>query len=155
MAADGEPGREGLTVNPIAAARLLELTARTVYRAPERATLHPGQWAVLRYLASAGVQARTVNGVAAFLETTHATSSRAVRALERKGLVSRQPNPDDGRSQILTITKPASDLLADDPVLVLADGIATLPDDVREALVLGLQQVYDHIKGAPPDTRTT
>ena len=142
-------------MNSIAVARLLELTARTVYRAPERATLHPGQWAVLRYLAGAGVRARTVNGVAAFLETTHATSSRAVRALERKGLVEREPNPDDGRSQILNVTSAATTLLGDDPVLVLAEAIGTLPDDVREALVLALQQVYDHIQGAPPDTRVT
>jgi DNA-binding MarR family transcriptional regulator len=136
----------------MAAARLLELTARTVYRAPERVVLHPGQWAVLRYLAGAGVRARTVNGVAAFLQTTHATASRAVRALERKGLVTRVPNPDDGRSQILNVTDEAKGLLDDDPVHTLAEGIEKLPPELREALVAALQHVYDHVRSTPPDT---
>ncbi len=45
-------------------ARLLEQTARAVYDARGPKAIHAGQWAVLRYLARAGRQARTVGGVA-------------------------------------------------------------------------------------------
>ena len=48
-------------------ARLLEQTARAVYDARGPRAIHAGQWAVLRYLARAGRQARTVGGVATYL----------------------------------------------------------------------------------------
>jgi len=144
-------GRTDLpAMTPHAIARLLEQTARAVYRAPERSVLHPGQWAVLRYLTSAGPLARTVNGVARYLETTHGTASRAVQALETKGLVGRAPHPDDGRSHIIDVTTSGLEILRNDPVSVLADAIALMPDDVRIVFVEGLQHAYEHVKSTGP-----
>ena len=78
-------------------ARLLEQTARAVYESRGPKAVHPGQWAVLRYLARAGRQARTVGGVATFLGVTHAPASRAVAALARKELVTVKTDAEDRR----------------------------------------------------------
>ena len=43
--------------------------------------------------------------IARRLETTRATVSRAVDALERWGFLERKPDPRDGRGQLLTATK--------------------------------------------------
>ena len=79
-------------------ARLLEQTARAVYEARGPKAIHAGQWAVLRYLARAGRQARTVGGVATYLGVTHAPASRAVASLARKDLVTVKADAEDRRT---------------------------------------------------------
>jgi DNA-binding MarR family transcriptional regulator len=113
---------------------LLEQTVRLVY--PERSPhdMHPGQWAALRYLSRANRDARTVAGLARFLGVTQGPASRAVSALERKGLVEGLRDPKDRRTIRLSLTKTGEDLLADDPIHAVAAALAALPAEQAAAL---------------------
>lgn len=60
-----------------------------------------------------------------------------VQALEQRGLVSRAPDPGDGRRVVITLTEDGRRLLTDRRALkthVLAEAIARLGDDERRAL---------------------
>ncbi len=97
-------------------ARLLEQTARAVYDARGPKAVHPGQWAVLRFLAGADATERTVSGVADYLGVTHAPASRAVAALARKKLVTVKSSSVDKRVRQIDLTAAGKSLLNKDPV---------------------------------------
>lgn len=86
---------------------LLELL-RTIMRASRTARLPesedmPGwKFAVLGLLAREGEQ--RLGQVAAHLEVDPSVASRQVAALEQLGLVTRRPDPADGRAQLLAIS---------------------------------------------------
>ncbi len=127
-------------------ARLLEHTARAVYESRGPRAVHPGQWAVLRYLARAGRQARTVGGVAAYLGVTHAPASRAVAALARKNFVQVKADSEDRRVRRIDLTATGRALLADDPVHRLTSAIEALTQDQRTYLGEILENVYAKLK---------
>jgi DNA-binding MarR family transcriptional regulator len=61
-----------------------------------------------------------------------------LQALEQRGLVSRAPDPGDGRRVVMTITADGQRLLTDRRMLrthTLAEAIARLTDEERRALV--------------------
>lgn len=126
-------------------ARLLEQTARAVYESRGPRAIHPGQWAVLRYLARAGRQARTVGGVAEYLGVTHAPASRAVAALARKNLVTVKADPEDRRVRRIDLTAAGRSLLDHDPVHRLSNAIDELPADRQREFATTLEAVYDKL----------
>ena len=87
-----------------AVARLLEQTARAIYESRGPRAIHAGQWAVLRYLARASKQGRTVGGVATYLGVTHAPASRAVASLARKSYVTVKADTEDRRVRRIELT---------------------------------------------------
>ena len=113
-------------------ARLLEQTARAVYEARGPKAIHAGQWAVLRYLARAGRQARTVGGVATYLGVTHAPASRAVASLARKDLVTVKADAEDRRIRRIDLTAAGKALLDHDPVHRLTAAIEALSADKQK-----------------------
>jgi len=123
-------------------ARLLEQTARAVYDARGPKAIHAGQWAVLRYLARAGRQARTVGGVATYLGVTHAPASRAVASLARKEYVTVKPDPDDRRVRRVELTASGMAILEQDPVHKLTDAIDALSSEKRKDLATMLETLY-------------
>lgn len=123
-------------------ARLLEQTARAVYDARGPKAIHAGQWAVLRYLARAGRQARTVGGVATYLGVTHAPASRAVASLARKEYVTVKPDPDDRRVRRVELTATGMAILEQDPVHKLTDAIDALSSEKRKDLAAMLESLY-------------
>ena len=123
-------------------ARLLEQTARAVYDARGPKAIHAGQWAVLRYLARAGRQARTVGGVATYLGVTHAPASRAVASLARKEYVTVKPDPDDRRVRRVELTATGMAILEQDPVHKLTDAIDALSAEKRKDLAAMLETLY-------------
>ncbi|MEQ1785236.1 MAG: MarR family transcriptional regulator [Hyphomonadaceae bacterium] len=123
-------------------ARLLEQTARAVYEARGPKAIHAGQWAVLRYLAKAGRQARTVGGVATYLGVTHAPASRAVASLARKDYVTVKPDPEDRRVRRVELTEAGRALLDQDPVHKLTDAIGALSAEKRKDLAAMLETLY-------------
>lgn len=123
-------------------ARLLEQTARAVYEARGPKAIHAGQWAVLRYLAKAGRQARTVGGVATYLGVTHAPASRAVASLARKDYVTVKPDPEDRRVRRVELTEAGRALLSQDPVHKLTDAIGALSAEKRKDLAAMLETLY-------------
>ena len=123
-------------------ARLLEQTARAVYDARGPKAIHAGQWAVLRYLARAGRQARTVGGVATYLGVTHAPASRAVASLARKEYVTVKPDPEDRRVRRVELTASGMAILEQDPVHKLTDAIDALSSEKRKDLAAMLETLY-------------
>jgi DNA-binding MarR family transcriptional regulator len=128
-----------------AVARLLEQTARAVYDARGPRAIHAGQWAVLRYLARAGRQARTVGGVASYLGVTHAPASRAVASLARKDFVTVKADPEDRRIRRVDLTASGRALLDHDPVNRLAAAIDALSGERRKEFAATLEALYDRL----------
>jgi DNA-binding MarR family transcriptional regulator len=128
-----------------AIARLLEQTARAIYDARGPRAIHPGQWAVLRYLARAGRQARTVGGVATYLAVTHAPASRAVAALARKNFVTVRADSEDRRVRRIDLTAAGRALLEHDPVHRLTTSIEQLPADKQAAFAGTLEMLYESL----------
>jgi DNA-binding MarR family transcriptional regulator len=128
-----------------AVARLLEQTARAVYESRGPRAIHPGQWAVMRYLARAGRQARTVGGVAVYLGVTHAPASRAVAALARKDLVTVRPDSEDRRVRRIDLTPAGKALLEHDPVHRLTSAIEDLDQGRQTEFAQTLEIVYGRL----------
>ncbi|HEY4548412.1 MAG TPA: MarR family transcriptional regulator [Pedomonas sp.] len=137
---NGSPQR-----NLVALAVLLEQTVRQIY--PERSpqAMHPGQWAALRYLARANREAATVAGLARYLGVTLAPASRAVSALIRKGFVKGEPDTRDRRIMRLSLTPEGLELIAQDPILRLAEIIGELPGDKQSDLAGALEHIFDRL----------
>jgi DNA-binding MarR family transcriptional regulator len=129
-------------------ARLLEQTARAVYDARGPRAIHAGQWAVLRYLARAGRQARTVGGVATYLGVTHAPASRAVSSLARKDLVTVKADPEDRRVRRIDLTAAGRALLEHDPVHRLTAAIEDLSSEKQKDLAVTLEALYGRLAKA-------
>ncbi len=123
-------GQPQLNAASLALAELVERTARAIYDARGPNDMHPGQWALLRFLARTDVERRTLDTVSAHLGVTAGPASRALAALERKGLLRIRPRADDRRRRDIRVTKSGRALLEDDPLNRLAGLIDGLdPDD--------------------------
>jgi DNA-binding MarR family transcriptional regulator len=130
-----------------ATARLLEQTARAVYDARGPNAVHPGQWAVLRYLEVAARQQRTIGGVARHLGVTHAPASRAVAALARKQLVAVAADPQDRRVRRIELTAAGRQMLDRDPGHRLAAAIAALDAATQRELAGALDAILQRLGG--------
>jgi DNA-binding MarR family transcriptional regulator len=74
----------------------------------------------------------TLGALAAAEQVRPATMTRIVAALESAGLVTKEPNPNDGRAPLLRATPAGMQLLAegrDRRVTVLAEQLAALPGE--------------------------
>jgi DNA-binding MarR family transcriptional regulator len=131
-----------------AIARLLEQTARAVYESRGPKAIHAGQWAVLRYLARAARQARTVGGVASYLGVTHAPASRAVAALARKDLVTVKADAEDRRIRRIDLTAAGKALLDHDPVHRLTSAIGSLSSDKQKEFAATLETLHGRLAKA-------
>lgn len=103
--------------------------------------LNPAQWDSLRFIARANRFSRTPGALAAVLGTTKGTASQTLNALEKKGYLTRVPDPDDRRVRHLEITEQGAALLADDPLNCLERAIARLPDDLSAAFEDSLTRI--------------
>lgn len=130
-------------------ARMLEQTARAVYEARGPKAIHAGQWAVLRYLARAGRQARTVGGVASYLGVTHAPASRAVASLARKDYVTVKADSEDRRVRRVDLTPAGRALLDQDPVHKLTAAIESLSAEKKKDFAATLETLYGRLAKAP------
>lgn len=135
-------------MSSIGMARLLEQTARAIYDARGPRAVHPGQWAVLRYLASADTAERTVSGVANYLGVTHAPASRAVAALARKRFVTVRSSKEDRRVRQIDLTEAGTDLLKKDPVKRLTSAIDALDETAQMEFAKTLEIIYDRLAKA-------
>gem|GEM_PF-846575 len=122
-------------------ASLLEQAARLIHGAGHSEGLYPAQWTALRYFAEATPQARTAAGLMRYQNMAMSPVARTVRALVEKGLVSRQPNPRDGRSDLIEVTPEGRALLRFDPRNNLEAVLGRLPSDQLASLALALQTV--------------
>jgi DNA-binding MarR family transcriptional regulator len=137
--------KEKICMDASVVARLLEQTARAVYESRGPKAIHAGQWAVLRYLARAGKQARTVGGVANYLGVTHAPASRAVAALARKQFVTVKADSEDRRIRRIDLTSSGKALLDQDPVHRLTAAIEALSSEKQREFAATLETLYGRL----------
>ncbi len=103
--------------------------------------LNPAQWDSLRFIAQANRFSRTPGALAAFLGTTKGTASQTIKALEKKGYLSRVPDPEDKRVRHIVLTDAGEALLADDPLNCLERAIGNLPPEMAETMAAGLTRL--------------
>lgn len=118
-------------------AQVLRITASLAFTEG----LNPAQWAALRYFAQANASARSVVAFARHHGTTKGTASQTIAALQKKGLLDRQPSREDRRSVTMNLTEHGRAILAHDPLNELAEAIAGLDTSQHDALADGLDQV--------------
>lgn len=110
------------------------------WRLAEAHGLTPTQAQALALLAVRGAPDRPalrVSDIAAELAITRPTTSDAIAALERKGLIRREPDPRDARATGLVLTEAGRHAARDagDWPVALLDVAADLPPSEQEALL--------------------
>ncbi|WP_342733204.1 MarR family transcriptional regulator [Bradyrhizobium sp. B117] len=129
---------------------LLLQTANAWLFEGQHSGLSDREWMALRFLGRANRFSRTPSALAGFLDTNRGRASQIAAVLESKGLVTREPSPEDKRSIILRVTSQGKKLLERDPVNVLRDQIAALAVDDRSRLRDTLRHVlsrHDVVRG--------
>ncbi|MDJ1159531.1 MarR family winged helix-turn-helix transcriptional regulator [Chelatococcus sp. SYSU_G07232] len=119
-------------------AETVERLARLVRAREHESALNPAQWEALRYLARCNRFSNTPGALTRYLAATKGTVSQTLIALERKGLVRKEPDPASGRSVRLFLTETGERLLADDPLGLLAEAAATLAGPMLAGTATGL-----------------
>jgi len=119
------------------ASELVTYAARLV-RVVSRVSDSPASLRLLAQLEELGPV--TVTELARADRTAQPTTSAALRGLEERGLVAREPNPEDGRSSVMTLTVAGRSALATardangKVVVDLLDQHGVTDDDVRVAV---------------------
>lgn len=108
--------------------------------------LNPAQWETLRYLARANRFSRSPGALAEFLGSTKGTASQTVLALERKGLVRRDPDPGDKRALRLALTQAGRAHLRRDPLREFTAAAGTLATADQEDLSAGLGEILGQLQ---------
>ena len=122
------------------AATLIERVARLTSREAHADGLLPVQWEALRYLSRANRFSRTAVAVTAYLGLTKGTVSQTLKALETKGLIRKQVDPKDRRSNRLALTAKGRRCLAGDPLAETVAALTDLSDSTGLALSRGLEE---------------
>ncbi len=127
----------------MALALLLEQLVRLIY--PERSPqdMHPGQWAALRYLSRANLEACTVVGLSRYLGITQGPASRAITALERKELIAGTRDKQDRRVIRLSLTEKGAALLQQDPIERLATLIGGLDHHQQATMTVVIDRLFN------------
>lgn len=116
----------------------------------EALQLSPAQIHALLFLKYARPGVHTIGGLAGRLSTTYATASGVADALERKGLLKRQPLPADQRTVTLHLTfagnKQAETL--EDLLDEIEAAIQTLPESDQQAFARGTQSIVRKLQAA-------
>ena len=110
--------------------------------------LSPAQWEALRFLARANRYSRGPSALAEFLGTTKGTISQTLIALENKGYLRRLRGEQDKRSVILELTPSGETLLERDPLRVVDEVVARLPDSERNTISDGLSRLLHDVQGS-------
>lgn len=108
--------------------------------------LNPAQWDSLRFVAQANRFSRTPGALAIFLGTTKGTASQTLNALEKKGYLTRVPDPDDKRVRHIELTSAGAELLAEDPLNCLDVAIERLPSAVIDTMAQGLSELCSNMQ---------
>jgi DNA-binding MarR family transcriptional regulator len=131
---------------PAASLAKLERLARLLRQAGHARGLNPVQWEALRYLARCNALSHSPGAMSRFLGTTKGTISQTVKALEKKGLISKQVDPKDSRGVLLFLTDEGRARLADDDQQVVQADIAELPDKTRKRLDRALDALLEQAR---------
>lgn len=126
-------------------AQLLEQVARRVLEKRDSNDLHAAQWSALRYFSRAGRRTANVAGLSKYLGNTMAPASRTARSLVDRGLLSACPSPDDARAVIFSLTQAGFDRLEEDPLIEIANLVASLDTVDIATLSESLEALRSHL----------
>lgn len=134
----------------VALYRVAQAVQHLVRRRAEETHLSTAQVQALLFLRTSRPSAHTIGGVAKGIGLAYPTTSAMVDALERKGLVERQPLASDRRSVALRLTpqgKTQSEAL-EDLLDEVEKAIQTLSESEQAALQRSLQQIIHRLNQA-------
>ena len=117
----------------------LERLARLMRAGEHEEGLNPAQWEALRYLSRANRFSNSPGALTSYLGATKGTISQTLKALERKGFVSKTTREGEKRSVVLVLTPKGQDTLARDPWARLTQAAGELSDKSRRRLAKGLR----------------
>lgn len=115
----------------VAAALLIERTARDIYEERSSSAVQPLQWSILRFLESSPTSDARVAVIAKYLGTHHAPVSRAVATLAKRGLVEKDTRAGPARTAPIVLTDLGREALEQDPIKKVAERLETLPERER------------------------
>lgn len=124
----------------------LERLARLLRQAGHAKGLNPVQWEALRYLARCNVLSHSPGTMAKYLSSTKGTVSQTIKALEKKGFVTKQVDPKDSRGVALYLTEAGKALLGDDDLNVVKADIAELSDKTRRRFDRALEVLLEEAR---------
>jgi DNA-binding MarR family transcriptional regulator len=124
----------------------LERLARLLRQSGHAKGLNPVQWEALRYLERCNVLSHSPGAMAKYLSSTKGTVSQTIKALEKKGLLSKQVDPKDSRGVALYLTEAGRAVLADDDFNVVKADIAELSDKTRRRFDRALEALLEQAR---------
>lgn len=120
-------------------AALLEKIGRLLATEAHAEGLLPVHWETLRYLARANRFSTTAAALTAYLGLTKGTVSQTLKALEARGLVNKQVNAKDRRSNHLALSDKGHELLTRDPLDATIKALEQMNGPARTALSSALE----------------
>jgi DNA-binding MarR family transcriptional regulator len=122
-------------------ASALERLSRLIRAAEHDDGLIPAQWESMRFLARANRFSNSPGAMSRYFGTTKGTVSQTLKALERKGLVSKTRRQDERRSVAYALTPKGEETLVRDPWARLAVAAHALADKTRRRMGRGAQDL--------------
>lgn len=119
----------------------LERLARIVRAREHEGGLNPAQWEALRYLSRANRHSDSPSALTHYLGATKGTISQTLKALERKGYVTKSAREGAGRSVRLGLTPKGHDVLKRDPWSVVAARAEALGGKTKRRMERGLNEL--------------
>ena len=116
----------------------LERLARIIRASEHEGGLNPAQWEALRYLSRANRYSDSPSALTRYLGATKGTISQTLKALERKGYVSKSVREGAGRSVRLSLTPKGRDALKRDPWAIVAARAEALGGKTKRRMERGL-----------------
>ncbi len=123
------------------AAELLQRLSRLLANDQLAHGLNPVQWEALRFFSKANRYSSSPSALTAYLGVTKGTVSQTIKALERKGMVRKQPLASDRRAVSIHLTAAGRRYLADDPLASLSRVLGNLPTKTEQELGTLLQEL--------------
>ena len=121
----------------------LERLARLMRAGEHEGGLNPAQWEALRYLSRANRFSNSPIALTRFLGSSKGTISQTLKALERKGYITKSPRENEGRSICLALTEKGNDVLKSDPLSELFKSLDELGGKTRRRLSKGLAELLE------------
>lgn len=119
----------------------MERLARLVRAREHEGDLNPAQWEAMRYIRRANRFSNSPGALTLYLGATKGTISQTVKALERKGFISKMVRESERRSVALTLTARGEEALSRDPWKQLASVTEILGNKTRRRLAKGLREL--------------
>lgn len=129
--------------------RISHLLRADARRAGDHSGLQPVQLDALHYLSICNAYSNTPAAVADYLGLTKGTVSQTLRVLEGYGYIEKRQDSKDRRVVHLLLTEQGQELVDNSiPPKTLENGLARLPERVREQLGASLRQTLEAMQQA-------